>query len=141
MRCSINKRMQPRIGMRRKSKKYLNEDKRRNLPDEEKPPRYVGLTPIEQGRLKVRKQDDWIWTRRLERYQPLSQSVYNGQVPKSLNSKKMRMPRNPSDLPIPSGHILMGGNIRGTRRSSPPWRTQCACVAIFRKSRQSLSCS
>ena len=95
----------------KKSKKYLNEDKRRNLPDEEKPPRYVGLTPIEQGRLKVRKQDDWIWTRRLERYEPLSQSVYNGQVPKSLNSKKMRMPRNPSDLPIPSGHILMGGTL------------------------------
>ena len=30
-----------------------------------KPPRHVGLTPTETGRLKVRRQDDWIWTRRL----------------------------------------------------------------------------
>ena len=35
-----------------------------------KPPRYVGLSPVEQGRLKVRRQDEWIWTRRLERYEP-----------------------------------------------------------------------
>ena len=90
-------------------KKYLNEDKRRNLPDEEKPPRHVGLTPSETGRLKVRKQDDWIWTRRLERYQPLAQSVYNGPVPKSLNSRKMRMPAKVANSPIPMTRILMGG--------------------------------
>ena len=90
-------------------KKYLNEDKRRNLPDEEKPPRHVGLTPSETGRLKVRKQDDWIWTRRLERYQPLAQSVYNGPVPKSLNSRKMRMPTKIPNAPIPKTKILMGG--------------------------------
>ena len=92
-----------------KGKKYLNEDKRRSLPDEEKPPRHVGLTPAETGRLKVRKQDDWIWTRRLERYQPLAQSVYNGPVPKSLNSRKMRMPAKIPSTPIPKTKILMGG--------------------------------
>ena len=92
-------------------KKYLNEEKRRSLPDEEKPPRYVGLTPAETGRLKVRKQDDWIWTRRLERYQPLAQSVYNGPVPKSLNSRKMRMPPKVPKSPIPQSKILMGGAI------------------------------
>ena len=90
-------------------KKYLNEDKRRSLPDEEKPPRHVGLTPAETGRLKVRKQDDWIWTRRLERYQPLAQSVYNGPVPKSLNSRKMRMPAKIPNAPIPKTKILIGG--------------------------------
>ena len=90
-------------------KEYLNEDKRRAIPDEEKPPRYVGLTPLEQGRLKVRRQDEWIWTRRLERYEPLAQSVYNGPVPKSLNAKKMRMPENIPDIPIPHTSILMGG--------------------------------
>jgi hypothetical protein len=90
-------------------KKYLNEDKRRSLPDEEKPPRHVGLTPAETGRLKVRKQDDWIWTRRLERYQPLAQSVYNGPVPKSLNSRKMRMPAKIPNAPFPKTKILIGG--------------------------------
>jgi hypothetical protein len=92
-------------------KKYLNEEKRRSLPDEEKPPRYVGLTPAETGRLKVRKQDDWIWSRRLERYQPLTQSVYNGPVPKSLNSRKMRMPKKVPNSPIPQSKILIGGAI------------------------------
>ena len=92
-------------------KKYLNEEKRRSLPDEEKPPRYVGLTPAETGRMKVRKQDDWIWSRRLERYQPLTQSVYNGPVPKILNSRKMRIPQEVPNSPIPQSKILMGGAI------------------------------
>jgi hypothetical protein len=92
-----------------RGKKYLNEDKRRSLPDEEKPPRHVGLTPAETGRLKVRKQDDWIWSRRLERYQPLAQSVYNGPVPKNLNSRKMRMPEKIPNSTIPKTKILMGG--------------------------------
>ena len=92
-----------------RGKKYLNEDKRRSLPDEEKPPRYVGLSPVEQGRLKVRRQDDWIWTRRLERYEPMVQSVYNGPVPKSLNARKMRMPGKIEDKPVPQSRILTGG--------------------------------
>ena len=92
-----------------RGKTYLNEDKRRSLPDEEKPPRYVGLTPVEQGRLKVRRQDDWIWTRRLERYEPMAQSVYNGPVPKSLNARKMRMPGKIEAKPLPQSRILMGG--------------------------------
>ena len=90
-------------------KEYLDENKRRSLPDEEKPPRHVGLTPTETGRLKVRRQDDWIWTRRLERYQPLAQSVYNGPVPKSLNSRKMRMPNKIPQTPIIPTKILTGG--------------------------------
>ncbi|MEW4528293.1 DUF1549 domain-containing protein [Maioricimonas sp. JC845] len=49
--------------------------KQRNV---EKPPRFVGLSTEEQGTLKVREQDVRIWTRRLERFQPLAQSVYYG---------------------------------------------------------------
>ncbi|MFG0335988.1 MAG: DUF1549 and DUF1553 domain-containing protein, partial [Maioricimonas sp. JB049] len=49
--------------------------KQRNVA---KPPRFVGLSTDEQGVLKVREQDVRIWTRRLERFQPLAQSVYNG---------------------------------------------------------------
>ena len=92
-----------------RGKEYLNEGKRRGLPDEGKPPRYVGLNPVEQGRLKVRQQDDWIWTRRLERYAPMAQSVYNGPVPKSLNARKMRMPGKIPNGPIPESRILLGG--------------------------------
>ena len=37
----------------------------RNLPDEEKPARNVGLDYVDEGQLKVREQDEWIWERAL----------------------------------------------------------------------------
>ncbi|MGK0188136.1 MAG: hypothetical protein ACI9R3_003928 [Verrucomicrobiales bacterium] len=57
---------------------FVPENEQKDIPDEMKPPRYVGLDHVEQGQLKVREQDEWIWNRRLERYQPMVQSVYNG---------------------------------------------------------------
>ncbi|MDP7051547.1 MAG: PSD1 and planctomycete cytochrome C domain-containing protein [Verrucomicrobiota bacterium] len=89
--------------------KYLDENARKNLPDEEKPPRHVGLSPEEQGRKKVRRQDEWIWQRRLERYQPLVQSVYNGPVPKFLNARKLRMNARANNQWRPDSRILGGG--------------------------------
>ena len=103
-----------------RGKKYLNENERRSLPDEEKPPRHIGLTPAETGRLKVRRQDDWIWTRRLERYQPLAQSVYNGPLPKKLDSKKMRMPAKIGQFEVPETSILMGGALEAPGDSVSP---------------------
>ena len=88
---------------------YLDANARRKLPDEEKPPRHVGLSPEEQGRLKVRMQDDWIWKRRLERYQPMVQGVYNGPTPKNLNARSMRMPNKPGQKVVPVSHVLLGG--------------------------------
>jgi len=90
-------------------KEYLDANARRKLPDEEKPPRHVGLSPEEQGRLKVRMQDDWIWKRRLERYQPMVQGVYNGPTPKNLNARSMRMPNKPGQKVVPVSHVLLGG--------------------------------
>ena len=90
-------------------KEYLDANARRKLSDEEKPPRHVGLSPEEQGRLKVRMQDEWIWKRRLERYQPMVQSVYNGSTPKNLNARSMRMPNKPGQKVVPVSHILLGG--------------------------------
>ena len=58
--------------------KYVPKAARMKLPDEQKPPRNVGLDHTDEGQLKVREQDEWIWKRNLERYQPLAQSVYNG---------------------------------------------------------------
>jgi len=88
---------------------YVSEKERKDLPDEMKPPRHVGLSTDEQGRLKVREQDDWIWNRRLERYEPLAQAVYNGPDPKFLNARKLRMPAKPDVSWTPDNHILMGG--------------------------------
>ena len=83
------------------------------LPDEAKPPRSVGLDHVEEGQLKVREQDEWIWERALERYEPMMQSVYDGPDPKfAYNSaRKLRMPKAINTDWRPETHILMGGSI------------------------------
>ncbi len=101
-------------------KDYMDERSRRNLPDEEKPPRHVGLSPEETGRKKVREQDKWIWNRRMERYKPMVQGVYNGPDPKSLNARSMRMPKStPKGAPSPI-HILMGGSLEAPGEKVSP---------------------
>ena len=92
-----------------RGKKYLDEKARTKLPDEEKPPRHVGLNVAEQGRLKVRKQDEWIWKRRLERYEPMVQGVYNGPTPNFLNARRLRMPPKINKQWQSNSHILLGG--------------------------------
>ena len=92
-------------------KEYVEHNKRKDLPDEEKPPRHAGLDHIDQGRLKVREQDVWIWNRRLERYQAMAQSVYNGPDPKFLNARKLRLPKNIKDDVQVVSYIFTGGSI------------------------------
>lgn len=90
-------------------KEYLDLNARKELPDDEKPPRHVGLDETEKGQLKVREQDDWIWKRRLERFKPLAQSVYNGSSPKFLNARKLRINHKDKASKNPESFILTGG--------------------------------
>ncbi|MCM2373011.1 PSD1 and planctomycete cytochrome C domain-containing protein [Aporhodopirellula aestuarii] len=91
---------------------YKNEDERKELPDEMKPPRHVGLNHIEQGRLKVRNQDEWIWTRRLERYQPMAQSVFNSSdVGVNIGARKLRLKEKINLNQPTESFILTGGAI------------------------------
>ncbi len=87
---------------------YKNEADRKNDPEDQKPMRMVGLDEMEQGRLKVREQDEWIWNRRKERYQPLAQSVYNG-PDKNQNARKLRMPEKVDKSWLPESAIFTGG--------------------------------
>lgn len=90
---------------------YKNEAERRDLPDEEKPIRHVGLSHVEQGQLKVREQDAWIWTRRLERYQPMVQGVYNDAGVKMQwnGARKLRMNKKVAASGGEKNYILTGG--------------------------------
>lgn len=90
---------------------YKSENERKNLPDEEKPPRHVGLDHVEQGQLKVREQDEWIWNRRLERYRPMAQSVYNSEAAKLAwnGARKLRIDRKTKPKESLQSHILIGG--------------------------------
>ncbi|MCA9069775.1 MAG: DUF1553 domain-containing protein, partial [Planctomycetaceae bacterium] len=89
---------------------YKNEQERKDLPDEQKPPRHVGLDHVGQGQLKVREQDEWIWTRRLERYEPMAQSVFNADsnVMPWNGARNLRIQRRPTNRPL-ENHILLGG--------------------------------
>ena len=90
---------------------YKDDEQRKDLPDEEKPPRHVGLNHVEQGQLKVREQDEWIWTRRLERYEPMAQSVYNaGSAALAWNgARKLRIDQKADRQKAPTTYILTGG--------------------------------
>lgn len=102
------------------NRKYVAHKDRKNLPDEEKPPRHVGLDHVDQGRLKVREQDEWIWNRRLERYEPMVQTVYNGPVPGFLNARKLRMNARANNKWRPDSRILAGGALEAPGEKVTP---------------------
>lgn len=90
---------------------YKNLNDRKNLPDEEKPPRHVGLDYVDEGQLKIRQQDEWIWRRRLERYEPMAQSVYNANDPALAGNgaRKLRIDRKAKRDEPPVTNIFLGG--------------------------------
>ena len=88
---------------------YKNENERRGDPEDQKPPRHVGLAPEDKGVKKVREQDVWIWQRRLERYQPMVQAVYNGEATGGVNSRKLRVAKQKNPKWRPESFILGGG--------------------------------
>jgi len=88
---------------------YKGVNARRKDPEDMKPPRHVGLSEMEKGRLKVREQDVWIWERRKERYQPLVQSVFNG-PDQNQNGRKLRKPGKMNANWKPTSSIFTGGD-------------------------------
>ncbi|MCZ6793016.1 MAG: PSD1 and planctomycete cytochrome C domain-containing protein [Planctomycetota bacterium] len=88
--------------------------KNKDLPEDRKPPRHIGLDSTDQGFLKVREQDARIWSRRLERFEPLAQSVYNGGN-LYQQSVRLRTPEKPQEKNrsrvFPGTHILAGGSV------------------------------
>ena len=113
---------------------YKDEKARRNDPEDKKPPRHVGLTPEEKGVKKVREQDVWIWERRLERFQPLVQSVYNGAAGNYVNGRKLRKPGNVNSNWRPKNTILGGGALEAPLDGVAPGVLSATGLAINQKS-------
>ncbi len=99
---------------------YVTGGKRSELPDEAKPPRHYGLTSAEEGRLKVRRQDEWIWKRRLERYEPMGQSVFNGSDYIPGNGRKLRVPAKLDMNWRPESTVLEGGSVHAPGEGISP---------------------
>ncbi len=98
---------------------YKNENARRKDPEDKKPPRHVGLTYEEKGMKKVREQDVWIWERRLERYEPMVQAVYNGQDD-FKNGRKLRPAKKINEKWRPANFILGGGSLEAPLKPVTP---------------------
>jgi len=94
-----------------RGKEYVAASERKNVPDDQKPPRHYGLNYQEEGQLKVRQQDGWIWGRRLERYEPLAQTVFNGEDYIPGNGRKLRVPEKRDAAWRPENAILAGGGV------------------------------
>ena len=96
-----------------RGKEYVPENERQELPDEEKPPRHVGLDYVDEGQLKVREQDEWIWKRSLERFEPMIQGVYYGEDYDYAwdGARRLRIKPSTNKNWTPTTHILMGGSI------------------------------
>ena len=101
---------------------FVAENERKEVDDENKPPRAAGLDHVQQGQLKVREQDVWIWTRRLERYQAMAQSVYNGSDGKLAwnGARKLRIAREGDPNWRPKSTIYTGGALEAPGESVKP---------------------
>ncbi len=108
---------------------YKNENARTKDPEEKKPPRHVGLTYEEKGMKKVREQDVWIWARRMERYLPMAQAVYNGQDD-FKNGRKLREPKQINKQWRPENFILAGGSLEAPLKSVKPGVLSAAGLPI-----------
>ncbi|TWU50931.1 Planctomycete cytochrome C [Rubripirellula tenax] len=98
---------------------YKDDKARKDDPEDQKPPRHVGLDETEKGQLKVREQDTWIWKRRHERYKPMAQSVYNG--PDAWqDAKKLRMPEKMKADWRPETFIHTGGSLAAKGEAVTP---------------------
>ncbi len=99
---------------------YLDLKARGKLPDEEKPPRHCGLSIEEQGQLKVRTQDVWIWKRRLERHEAMAQSVYSGSREGKSNARSLKVDDKQDQAWKPENFILSGGSIEAAGEAVTP---------------------
>jgi len=87
---------------------YFNQADRKDMDDDMKPPRHVGLNITEQGQLKVREQDDWIWNRRKQRSEPMANSVYSG-TKKNNNGRGLTMDKDQDAKWRSENFIYTGG--------------------------------
>ncbi len=78
-----------------------------------KPSRNIGMDYVAEGQLKVREQDEWIWERALERFEPMVQSVYDGAPGKKAwnAARKLRMPEVINASWKPQNFIYTGGSL------------------------------
>lgn len=99
-----------RAWYKKRGKPYMTKRERRKLPDDQQPPRYIGLTNQDLGYRKVLNKRLQTLYRTQTRFDPLAYSVYNGPNREVRSQQAMEMPETIADKP-PATFILGGGSV------------------------------
>ena len=94
---------------------YAPPKERRNLPEDQRPPRDHGLTDQDLGTRKALNKRLQLLGRQLDRYEPLAYSVYNGPPRTVQSAQPMRMPDDVQEAPtsadVQPTMVLAGGSV------------------------------
>ena len=93
-----------------KGKRYLPKRQRMKLPEDQRPPRYLGLTFQDLGYRKVLQKRRQTLNRELGRYEPWAFTVYNGPDKVQHSARPFRVPES-LDGETSSTFILTGGSV------------------------------
>lgn len=97
--------------MEQQGLKYLPKSERRKLPENQRPPRYLGLTHQDLGYQKLLNKRTQRYKRELEGFQELAFSVYNGPLRVINSDRPFRVPELTEDDPLQPTFILTGGSV------------------------------
>lgn len=95
---------------RERGRPYLDKRTRRKLPDEQQPPRYVGLTFEDLGYRKVLDKRRQTLHKSKLRFQPYAYSVYNGPNKVVRSNRNTFMPEAVGEK-APATFVLNGGSV------------------------------
>lgn len=90
---------------------YLDKRTRRKLPEDQQPPRYVGLTFEDLGYRKVLDKRRQTLNKSKIRFQPYAYSVYNGPNRLVRSNINTMMPKQIGDDKAPATFVLNGGSV------------------------------
>ena len=95
---------------RDRGRPYMKKWARRKLPDDQQPPRYLGLTDQDLGYRKLLDKRKQTLNRKKGRFEELAFSVYNGPAITQHSARPMRLPESMEGEPE-SSFILTGGSV------------------------------
>jgi hypothetical protein len=91
----------------------------KKLPEDQRPPRHLGLSNEDLGVAKVWQKRQELLQRQMMRYEPLAMSIYNGPPRIRLSGAPHPMPAKRSGEAQPV-HILLGGSLQSPGETVGP---------------------
>ncbi|MBT7101882.1 DUF1549 domain-containing protein, partial [Candidatus Poribacteria bacterium] len=97
--------------MEERGLEYVPRAERRELPNDQKPPRLFGLTYQDLGTVKALHKRIQSLTWQLDRYRPIAFTVYTGPYVERKNVSSRVQPPDELSGDLPESHVLLGGSV------------------------------